>query len=176
MKLKNTSLLMASLLGGFIMFSSNSLYAYQGDAAYLQLYSKNQRSWEKEDRKIDRRLLKLEKRHNKKPNIVFILSDDIGWGELGSYGGGKLRGTPTPNLDVLARDGMRFLQHYSEPSCTVTRAALMTGRLPVRNGVDVVLFPGMKKGLVAEELTIAEVLSSAGYHTAIIWPSKAGQY
>ena len=153
---------------------SNTL-AYQSDSAYLKLKEKNKESWQAEDKKINLKLKKLQQSTKKKPNIVFILSDDIGWGELGSYGGGKLRGTPTPNLDILARDGMRFLQHYTEPSCTVTRAALMTGRLPVRNGVDVVLFPGMKKGLVAGEVTIAELLSDVGYHTAMFGKWHLGE-
>ena len=114
---------------------------FQADTAQVELAKKHKSQWQAEDRDIALKLDKLRKK-NDRPNIVFILSDDIGWGELGSYGGGKLRGTPTPNLDKLADDGMRFLQHYSEPSCTVTRIALMTGRLPIRTGVDNVLFPG----------------------------------
>ena len=162
-------------IGILISTTSSTVNAYQSDSAYLKLKTQHQSSWRSENKQIDRKLEKLERKTRKKPNIVFILSDDIGWGELGSYGGGKLRGTPTPNLDILARDGMRFLQHYTEPSCTVTRAALMTGRLPVRNGVDVVLFPGMKKGLVAEEVTIAELLSGAGYRTAMFGKWHLGE-
>ena len=140
--------------------------AYQTDMAQQELAKKNRDKWQAEDQELDSKLDQLLNKKGK-PNIIFILSDDIGWGELGSYGGGKLRGTPTPHLDQLADDGMRFLQHYSEPSCTVTRIALMTGRLPVRTGVDNVLFPGNPKGLVAEEKTIAEVLSGEGYATAM---------
>lgn len=140
--------------------------AYETDAAQQLLRKRHAAQWAKEDKSLQKKLSGLVRKKGK-PNIVFILSDDIGWGELGSYGGGKLRGTPTPHLDQLADDGMRFLQHYSEPSCTVTRIALMTGRLPVRTGVDNVLFPGNPKGLVAEEKTIAEVLSEAGYATAM---------
>ena len=147
-----------------------STMAFQQDAAQLELAKRNQVQWLTEDKNIEKRLGKMDK-----PNIVFILSDDIGWGELGSYGGGKLRGTPTPNLDKLAKDGMRFLQHYSEPSCTVTRIALMTGRLPVRTGVDNVLFPGNPMGLVAEEKTLAEVLSEAGYATAMFGKWHMGE-
>ncbi len=123
--------------------------------------------WKKEDKSIDEKLAALEKRFGKKPNIIYILADDIGWGELGSYGGGKLRGTPTPNLDKMAARGMRFLSHYSEPSCTPTRLALLTGRHPVRTGVDIVLWPGQKQGLADDEVTVAEMLSEAGYHTAM---------
>ena len=147
---------------------------FQADTAQVELAKKHKSQWQAEDRDIALKLDKLRKK-NDRPNIVFILSDDIGWGELGSYGGGKLRGTPTPNLDKLADDGMRFLQHYSEPSCTVTRIALMTGRLPIRTGVDNVLFPGNPKGLVAEEKTIAEVLSDAGYATAMFGKWHMGE-
>ncbi|MDE0511095.1 MAG: sulfatase-like hydrolase/transferase [Gammaproteobacteria bacterium] len=148
--------------------------AYEADAAQRALAAERYAQWSQEDKSIGERLQDLAKKHGQ-PNILFILGDDIGWGELGSYGGGKLRGTPTPNLDKLAEDGMRFLQHYSEPSCTVTRVALMTGRLPVRTGVDNVLFPGNPKGLVRDEKTIAEVLSEAGYATAMFGKWHLGE-
>ena len=141
--------------------------AYQPDAPYQQAMQENAGNWAKEDGAIDARLADLEKRFGKKPNIIYVLADDIGWGELGSYLGGKLRGTPTPNLDKMAQQGMQFLSHYSEPSCTPTRLALLTGRHPVRTGVDIVLWPGQTQGLAPEEVTIAEMLSAAGYHTAM---------
>ena len=64
----------------------------------------------------------------KKPNILFIVSDDIGYGDLGPYGGGEGRGMPTPNIDQLARQGMTFFSFYAQPSCTPGRAAMQTGR------------------------------------------------
>ena len=69
-----------------------------------------------------------------KPNIVLVLMDNFGWGERGAYGGGVLRGAPTPSLDRLAREGMRFLSFYSEVECSPSRGAVMTGRHPIRNG------------------------------------------
>ena len=141
--------------------------AYQPDAAFGQAMQANADAWNKEDQAINKKLAELEQRFGKKPNIIYILGDDIGWGELGSYLGGKLRGTPTPNLDSLAQQGMQFLAHYSEPSCTPTRLALLTGRHPVRTGVDIVLWPGQTQGLAPEEVTVAEMLSAAGYHTAM---------
>ena len=147
-------------------FTVNSL-AYQPDALHANALAENHEQWSREDKEIDRKLAALEKRFGKKPNIIYILSDDIGWGELGSYLGGKLRGTPTPNLDNMAEEGMKFLSHYSEPTCTPTRLALLTGRHPTRTGVNNVIFPGQKLGLEAEEVTIAELLSEAGYHTAM---------
>jgi arylsulfatase len=113
-------------------------------------------------------LAALEKKFGKKPNIVFILADDIGYTELGSYGGGKVRGFSTPSLDRMADEGMRLLSFYSEPACTPTRAALMTGRHPVRIGLLGVLFPGtVGMGLADEEVTVAELLSNAGYSTGM---------
>ncbi len=123
--------------------------------------------WVPEDRAIDQKLAELEAQHGKKPNIIYVLTDDVGWGQLGSYGGGKVVGTPTDNLDQMAAEGMKLLSAYAEPSCTPTRLALLTGRHPPRTGVDVVLWPGMTAGLVDSEYTIAELLSDAGYKTAM---------
>lgn len=147
---------------------------YEVDAAQRALAAANHERWREEDRALDARLKEHVREHGR-PNIVFILADDIGWGELGSYMGGKLRGTPTPSLDRLAAEGTKLLQHYAEPSCTPTRVALMTGRLPVRTGLDEVLFPGQVKGLVAEEKTLAEVLSEAGYRTGMFGKWHLGE-
>jgi arylsulfatase A-like enzyme len=65
------------------------------------------------------------------PNIVVIMTDDVGWGDLGSYGGGVMRGAPTPNLDRLASEGMRFVNYYGQASCTAGRASFITGRIPI---------------------------------------------
>ena len=69
-----------------------------------------------------------------KPNILLIVSDDTGYGDLGVYGGGEGRGMPTPNLDRLADEGMTFFDFYAQPSCTPGRAAIQTGRIPNRSG------------------------------------------
>ena len=142
--------------------------AIQPDAEYLAREKQFGEQWAAEDKQVQQKLATLEKKFGKKPNIVFILADDIGYTELGSYGGGKVRGFSTPNLDKMAADGMKFLSYYSEPACTPTRAALMTGRTPVRIGMLGVLFPGTEgMGLVDEEVTIAELLSNAGYSTGM---------
>ena len=65
---------------------------------------------------------------DQKPNVVFILADNVGYGDLGPYGGGELRGAPTPTVDQLANEGLRLTQFLVEPACTPSRAALMTGR------------------------------------------------
>ena len=101
-----------------------------------------------------------------KPNIVFIFADNLGYGELGSYGGGITRGAPTPRLDELARQGTRLTNFNVEPSCTPTRSALMVGRHPIRSGTYTVPVDGKPYGLVQWEVTIAELLSARGYATA----------
>ena len=159
----------------FSFLVATTANAYQPDAPYQKALQENADNWAEEDKTIDARLAQLEKRYGKKPNIIYVLADDIGWGELGSYLGGKLRGTPTPNLDKMAKQGMQFLAHYSEPSCTPTRLAFLTGRHSVRTGVDIVLWPGQTQGLAPEEVTVAEMLSAAGYHTAMFGKWHVGE-
>ena len=100
-----------------------------------------------------------------KPNILFIVSDDTGYGDLGPYGGGAGRGMPTPNIDRLANEGMTFFSFYAQPSCTPGRAAMQTGRIPNRSGMTTVAFQGQGGGLPAAEWTLASVLKQAGYDT-----------
>ncbi|MBB3931792.1 arylsulfatase [Kaistia hirudinis] len=100
-----------------------------------------------------------------KPNILLIVSDDTGWGDLGPYLGGKRRGMPTPNLDDLAASGMTFTNFYGQPSCTPGRAAIQTGRIPNRSGMTTVAFQGQGGGLPHAEWTLASVLKEGGYKT-----------
>ena len=104
------------------------------------------------------------------PNVIIIFADDLGYGDLGCFGHPTIR---TPELDRMAREGMKLTQFYSAaPVCTPSRAALMTGRLPARNGMCSnkrrVLFPNSKGGLPASEITLAERLQDRGYATACI--------
>lgn len=101
----------------------------------------------------------------KRPNIVVIMTDDIGWGDLGCYGGGETRGAPTPHLDRLASEGMRFTQWYGQASCTAGRASLITGRIPIRSALSVVLGPGSPNYLRAGTPTIARYFKQNGYRT-----------
>lgn len=101
----------------------------------------------------------------KQPNIVFIMGDDIGWSNIGAYGG-NIMGTPTPNIDRLANEGMKLTGFYAQPSCTAGRAAFITGQLPVRTGLTTVGVAGTDIGLQPEDATIAEVLKTKGYNTA----------
>src|SRR5262252_10984118 len=107
-----------------------------------------------------------------KPNIVFILVDNVGWGDFSCYGGT----TPTPRIDKLASQGIRFNNYNVEPQCTPTRAAILTGRMPVRSGTFTVPFPGQgASGLSPWEYTIAKLLSDAGYATALYGKWHVGE-
>jgi arylsulfatase A-like enzyme len=102
-----------------------------------------------------------------KPNIVFILADNVGYGDLGSYGGGELRGAPTPRLDELASQGMRLTQFLVEPGCTPSRAALMTAQYSIRSGLSLIIVPGTANTLPANAFTMAQMFKQEGYATAI---------
>lgn len=103
----------------------------------------------------------------KQPNIVFFFWDNLGWGEVGCYGGGELRGAPTPRIDSLAAEGTRLLNFNVEAQCTPSRSALLTGRHPIRSGTQSVPITGGPDGLTGWETTIAQTLSDAGYATAM---------
>jgi arylsulfatase A-like enzyme len=100
----------------------------------------------------------------KKPNIVVIMGDDIGWLNMGCYNQGLMSGR-TPNLDKIASEGMRFTDYYAEASCTAGRANFITGELPIRTGMTTVGQAGAPIGIPAEAVTIATVLKSMGYAT-----------
>lgn len=101
-----------------------------------------------------------------KPNIIFILMDNLGYGELGCYGGGEIRGAATPRIDKLAAEGTRLTNFNVEAQCTPSRSAILTGRFAIRSGTHSVPLPGTPEGLTQWEITIAELLSDAGYTTA----------
>ena len=102
---------------------------------------------------------------DERPNFVLLFADDLGYGDLGSYGHPTIK---TPRLDRLAAEGTRLTSFYAEPACTPSRAALLTGRYSVRSGLGRVIGPDGTNGIQASEITLAEALSAKGYQTAAI--------
>jgi arylsulfatase A-like enzyme len=92
----------------------------------------------------------------KKPNIVMLMTDDTGWADFGYMGGGKALGHPTPNIDRIASEGAVFTNWYGQASCTAGRASFMTGRIPIRSALSIVVAPGDANSLKKETPTIAE--------------------
>lgn len=128
--------------------------------------------------------LMVSAQNSDKPNVVLMVMDNLGWGEVGTYGGGILRGAATPNIDQMANDGLKLLNFNVEPQCTPSRSALMSGRHPIRSGTTKVVW-GLPYGLVGWEVTIAELFKGAGYNTAMFgkwhlgdqpgrWPTDQG--
>lgn len=131
-----------------------------------------------EQEKIAQKKLKdLEAKKGKKPNVLIFLVDDLGWGDPGCYGGGIAIGAPTPNIDRLAREGKKFTSFYVTPTCTPSRAALMTGRLPIRSGLTRPLLSGdkVKTNPWAVEYSQGKALSAGGYRTALIGKWHIGE-
>jgi arylsulfatase A-like enzyme len=108
-----------------------------------------------------------------KPNIIYILADDMGYADAGFNGGKEIR---TPNLDAIARGGSILTSYYVQPVCSPTRSALMTGRYPSSTGVYTVVKPHSPWGLKLEEQTLAQVLRDAGYETAISGKWHLGEF
>ena len=105
---------------------------------------------------------------NTKPNIVLVLMDNFGYGEIGVYGGGVLRGAPTPNIDSIAAEGFQLTNYNVEAECTPSRSALMTGRYGIRTRQRQEGPPrGVWYGITKWEITLAEMLTDQGYTTGI---------
>ncbi len=137
------------------------------DAEYSIIEAQNGERWQADDKLIDAKLAEIRKKNGgKAPNIVYILLDDLGFGEIGMPDLDVIRGYKTPNLNKLAKAGLSLQRMYTEPSCTPTRVAMMTGRHPVRTGTHEAKTTLAGDGLPAEEVTIAEVLRDAGYATS----------
>jgi arylsulfatase len=115
------------------------------------------------------KLTTLRAKVGRPPNLLIFLVDDMGWGDVGAYGGGVAVGAPTPNIDRLARQGLRLTSFYAQSLCTPSRAALMTGRLPPRSGLTRPLLTGENPRVNPwdGEDTAAKLLSAAGYRTAL---------
>jgi arylsulfatase len=139
------------------------------DAEFYILKQQHAEQWAKEDKALDQELAAFrEKNAGKPPNIFYILIDDIGFGDLGSETLNSIRGYKTPSINEFAREGMRLSRMYTEPSCTPTRVAFMTGRQPYRNGMGNTAVDISGFGLARKEVTLAEILSESGYNTVHI--------
>ena len=122
-----------------------------------------------QDRAVARKLAALEQRTGKKPNVVWIIVDDMGYGDPGCYGGGITLGAATPNMDRLAREGLRLTSCYSQQTCTPTRSAILTGRLPVRTGLVRPILAGdtLLANPWKDETSLAKILGESGYYTLL---------
>ena len=135
------------------------------DAEYYILEAQNGQRWTVEDGELDARLAELRQRYGTPPNIIHFMWDDQPPMAFGDPIYQKIRGYETPHLNTLAEEGMIFARMYTENGCTPSRSASLTGQLPIRNGVYEIGFPVEYRGMAAENVTIAEVLSQAGYAT-----------
>jgi len=107
------------------------------DAEYYIIEAQNGEKWAADDKQIDKKLADLRKKNNgKPPNIVYILLDDVGFGEIGMDELSVIRGYKTPQMSKFAKEGISLQRMYTEPSCTPTRVAMMTGRYPTRTGTS----------------------------------------
>ena len=118
---------------------------------------------------LTKKLEELENKTGKKPNIVWLIIDDMGYGDPGCYGGGAAVGAATPNIDRFAAEGLKLTSCYSQQTCTPTRSAILTGRLPVRTGLTRPILSGDKitRNPWEDELSLAALLSDAGYTTLL---------
>ena len=130
-----------------------------------------------QDAVFTNKLAELQAKTGKRPNIIWLVVDDMGYGDPGVYGGGAAIGAATPHIDRLANDGLKLTGVYSQPTCTPTRSAMMTGRLPARTGLTRPILAGdvVSKNPWEGERSIAEILSEAGYHTVLTGKWHTGE-
>lgn len=151
---------------------SKDRIVYDGD--YVVLRAQLGEQWAEQDKALQEKLAALRAKHGKRPNIIHIMWDDNSLGQVGSPMMNKVLGFDTPNINQMAKEGISFTRLYTEPSCTPTRTAALTGRLSVRAGMYKVGFPPDGMGLHKDEVTIAEILSTVGYQTAFIGKGHQG--
>ena len=156
------------------------------DTEYYILQAQHGEEWAAADRAVDAKLAAFRERNGgNPPNVLYILVDDLGFGDMGIPELNAIRGYSTPHMNKFADQGMRFARMYTEPSCTPTRVAFMTGRQPHRNGMGDTAVDIAGFGLADKEVTLAEILSEVGYNTVHIgkwhmgdimeaWPTHQG--
>ncbi len=137
------------------------------DGEFEYLRAQFGEKWDAEDVEIDARLNDIRAANGgKPPNILYVLIDDVSFGQMGNRAMNYVTGIDTPNINDFAQEGLSLMRMYTEPSCTPTRTAFLTGRQPYRAGVEEVKVALVGEGLAAEEVTIAEVLKEVGYNTS----------
>ena len=165
-----------SLIGLLALATAANAEKIIHDAEYTILENQNGKSWAADDKAIDLKLAEIRTNNGgKPPNIVYILLDDVGFGEIGMDELSVIRGYKTPNMSTMAEEGLSLQRMYSEPSCTPTRVAMMTGRYPTRTGLTEAKTTLSGEGLSADEVTIAEVLRDAGYNTSHVGKWHMGE-
>ncbi len=167
---------MKSLLFLFTVFLTTALQARDivHDPEHAILVDQHGERWRLEDAEIDTLLVQLTEQHGKRPNIVHIMWDDTSLGEVGIPELNKVLGFDTPHINAMADQGMAFTRMYTEPACTQTRTAALTGRLSVRAGMSKVGFPPEGAGLHKNEVTIAELLRENDYATGFVGKAHQG--
>ncbi len=144
------------------------------DAEYYILDAQHGEKWAVEDKDLDRKLAELRKKFGTPPNIIHVMWDDTPVGEVGVPFIQKQRGWETPNINRVAAEGINFTRMYTEVACTLSRSAILTGRHAVRTSMTKVGFPYEYSGLPPSEVTLADVLSKAGYATAFYGRAHIG--
>ena len=136
------------------------------DAEFYVLQAQNGEKWALEDSELDKKLVELKKKYGQPPNIIHIMWDDTAFGDVGIPAVQKIRGFETPHINKMAEEGILFTRMYTEVGCTPSRAAVVTGRLAIRSGMYNIGMLLESHGMSGKEVTMAEVLSKAGYATA----------
>ncbi|WP_170329049.1 sulfatase-like hydrolase/transferase [Ruegeria arenilitoris] len=155
----------AMVLMASASFAQDTPIIHDGEFQFLRAQFGEQ--WDAQDTEIDAKLAEIRDANGgKPPNILYILIDDVSFGQMGNRTMNYVTGFDTPNINEFATEGMSLMRMYTEPSCTPTRTAMLTGRHPVRAGVEEVKVALVGEGLASEEVTIAEILKEEGYNTA----------
>ena len=136
------------------------------DSEYYVLAAQNGEQWAIEDKALDQKIAELREKHGRPPNLIHIMWDDTAFGDVGMPGVQSIRGFETPRLNEMAQEGIMFTRMYTEVGCTPSRAAVATGRMAIRSGMYNIGMLLESHGMGSREVTMAEVLSKAGYATA----------
>ena len=137
------------------------------DGEFQFLLRQHGERWAAQDKAIDAKLAALrEKNGGKRPNILYVLIDDVSFGQMGNRAMNYVMGIKTPRINKFAQESLSFMRMYTEPSCTPTRATFLTGRHSVRTGLEEVKVALVGEGLPGSEVTIAEILKKSGYNTS----------